>query len=142
MPGPAPTPNPRRRNARPGVVNLPAEGYQGDIPHWPLSFPTMEEEDCWNQLWRLPQAAAWAQMHLDRTVARYVRALLVAEAPGAYTAALAEVRQIEDRLGLTPMSMLRLRWEVSTDEVAVARAEQPFRPRLVAVDPKAIEETG
>lgn len=36
MAGPAPSMNPRRRNARVGVVVLPAAGYQGDIPAWPL----------------------------------------------------------------------------------------------------------
>lgn len=34
--GPAPNPNARRRNARVGVVVLPADGYQGEIPEWPL----------------------------------------------------------------------------------------------------------
>lgn len=28
---------------------------------------------------------------------------------------MAEARQLEDRLGLTPMAMLRLRWEISDD---------------------------
>lgn len=32
----APNPNARRRNARVGVVVLPAEGRKGDTPEWPL----------------------------------------------------------------------------------------------------------
>lgn len=41
---------------------------------------------------------------------------------------MAEARQLEDRLGLTPMAMLRLRWEISDDD-AVAE------PSLVVVKP-------
>lgn len=34
--GPAPTANPRRRNARPGTVTLPRQGRSGPPPAWPL----------------------------------------------------------------------------------------------------------
>lgn len=34
--GPAPSSSPRRRNARVGVVVLPAGGYTGPIPKWPM----------------------------------------------------------------------------------------------------------
>jgi hypothetical protein len=118
MPGPAPNPNARRRNARPGFLILPAEGYTGEIPAWPLSRATQAEQLTWAALWRTPQAAAWEHLCLARTVARYVRALVKAERPAAKAFLLSEVRQLEDRLGLTPMSMLRLRWEVASDETA------------------------
>ena len=51
-------------------------------------------------------------------------------------ALLGEVRQLEDRLGLTPMALLRLRWEISADELQEARAAapKPSRARLKAVD--------
>ena len=124
MPGPAPDPNPRRRNPRPDAVLLPAKGYAGDIPPWPLGRQSKTETEAWAVLWRTPQAAAWAKMQLSRTVARYVRALVKAERPGAAAFLLSEVRQLEDRLGLTPMAMLRLRWEIAPDEVADQR-QQP-----------------
>jgi hypothetical protein len=60
-------------------------------------------------------------MRLSRTVARYVRAVVAAERTGAAATTLSEARQLEDRLGLTPMSMLRLRWEIAADEVAEKR---------------------
>lgn len=125
MPGPAPNPNARRRNARPNTVQLPAEGYRGPIPAWPLSRASAAETKAWEYYWRLPQAQAWAQMQLTRTVARYVRAVVIAEKAGAISTSLSEARQLEDRLGLTPMSMLRLRWEVVADELAERRDEQP-----------------
>lgn len=36
MPGPPPNPNAVRRNARVGLVTLPAEGHKGRAPKWPL----------------------------------------------------------------------------------------------------------
>lgn len=123
MPGPAPKTNPRRRNARPDTVLLPAGGYQGDLPQWPLTRATKAETEAWASLWRLPQADAWARMNLARTVARYVRALIPAEKSGAPAFKLSEVRQLEDRLGLTPMAMLRLRWEVALVEAVEEEPE-------------------
>ena len=37
MPGPPPNPNAVRRNARVGLVTLPAEGHKGRAPKWPLT---------------------------------------------------------------------------------------------------------
>jgi hypothetical protein len=102
------------------VTYLPAAGYQGEVPAWPLSRQTAAEGKAWSAFWRTPQAAAWAHLQLARTVARYVRALVKAERPGAVAFLLGEVRQLEDRLGLTPMAMLRLRWEI---EHAAAEVE-------------------
>jgi hypothetical protein len=135
MPGPAPSANPRRRNARPNTTQLPAAGFTGPAPDWPIGDPDGAELDAWEELWRLPQAAAWSQMNVARTVARYVRALILGESRNAKPSHLAEVRQLEDRLGLTPMAMLRLRWEVVADELAEARApKREERPRLRAVE--------
>lgn len=135
MPGPAPSANPRRRNARPDTTRLPAAGYTGPVPEWPLTAATKAEKDAWARLWQLPQAAAWAQMHAGRAVGRYVRALVQAEKRDATAFLLSEVRQLEDRLGLTPMSMLRLRWEIAADELAEVRVPvTKERPRLRAVE--------
>jgi hypothetical protein len=112
MPGPAPKPASQRRrtNATPGTVLLPAEGRSGPPPRWPLE---VAEPACWAGLWMLPQAVAWGRLHLTRVVARYAAALTVAESPEGSAAIMAEVRQMEDRLGLSPMAMLRLRWEIA-----------------------------
>ena len=109
MPGPAPKPanTRRRRNATPPTMKLPAAGRDGAPPRWPLDG---KPPRCWRELWALPQAVAWERMHLTRVVARYARVLEVAETGERY--ALAETRQIEDRLGLTPMALMRLRWEI------------------------------
>ncbi len=113
MPGPAPKPDSqrRRRNATPPTMRLPAAGRTGDAPAWPLDEPKAR---VWRELWRLPQAVAWERMHLHRVVARYAVLVELAEAGERF--ACAEVRQLEDRLGLTPMSLMRLRWEIGDDE--------------------------
>lgn len=131
MPGPPPNKHARRRNARPDWVSLPAEGHKGRIPAWPLpgmvaedgvpsSRPkaTAAERALWRQLWRTPQAEQWSDLGWTRAIARYCRMVVLSEQPKASASLISEVRQMEDRLGLTPMSMKRLQWEVDS-EVAV-----------------------
>jgi hypothetical protein len=89
-------------------------------------------------MWRLPEAAAWGRAeHL--VVARYVKTSMAVEkmlsvvtatgkTPQGLSSMQSEIRQIEDRLGLTPMAKLRLRWEVSADELAEKREEQTAPP--------------
>lgn len=117
MPGPPPKKNARRRNARPEWRRLPSSGRPGDPPPWPLvDGPTQEESALWHQLWASPQAIAWEALGWTRVVARYTRIAVYAEV-GSTAALLSEVRQLEDRLGLNPMSMKRLQWEI-VDEPA------------------------
>jgi hypothetical protein len=82
----------------------------------------------WRDLWRLPQAVQWERLGWTRDVAQYVRHKVLAEL-GDLDAAK-EARQWSDRLGLSPLSMLRLRWEVVRDETAAKRRE-----RAAAADP-------
>lgn len=115
MPGPPPNPNARRRNRRPGVRRLPAAGRQGEPPPYPLSRASKSVLAIWDELWHSPQAAAWEEYGWVRLVARYARLLVTAERASATAALLREVRQLEDRLGLSPMAMQRLRWEIVED---------------------------
>lgn len=120
MPGPAPNPNARRRNARVGVQILPAEGRTAPAPAWPGdSEPAM-----WAELWSLPQAVMWERMRLHHVVARYCSVLLTPGIPAA-----GEARQLEDRLGLNPKAMRTLMWEIAADEVGEKRDEAKPAPR-------------
>lgn len=76
----------------------------------------------WRDLWKLPQAVAWERLGWLRDVAIYVRHHVLGELGELDQAK--EARQWSDRLGLTPLAMLRLRWEVVTDETAVRREEK------------------
>lgn len=99
------------------------------------------EGELWKQLWSTPQAVMWQRLSWTREVAQYVRWKSRAEA-GDLDAAK-EARQLADRLGLTPLSLLRLRWEIASDEVADTRQararqeKQTTRRRLRVVDTDA-----
>jgi hypothetical protein len=116
MPGPAPSWNParaRHRHAHQGPVILPADGYAGELPAWPLAGrQTNDERPLWAALWRTPQASMWAPMGCAtaRVVARYVRLTVRAELGDIK--ASAESRMLEDRLGISPASMRRLLWRI------------------------------
>lgn len=140
MPGPPPKPDNqrRRRNATVAMTRLPSEGRTGETPEWPLASSAAYDPDLWAELWSTPQAVAWERLGAGtvRVVARYV--VLLAEADVGEPKAAMEVRQLEDRLGLSPLAMLRLRWEVAADEVAEQRSarEADAKPtrRLRVVD--------
>jgi hypothetical protein len=149
--GPAPKPGDQRRRRNPTLpmLQLPAEGRKGATPKWPLPEQTElateylvklrgREKEIWKRVWRTPAAAAWERLGWYDVVARYVRLLVHAES-STRSEVLSEVRQLEDRLGLTPLAMMRLRWEVAADEVAerrAVRAAPSSRPRIV--DPSAV----
>jgi hypothetical protein len=150
--GPAPKPNDqrRRRNATIAMTQLPAEGRKGDAPRFPLPPLVVKDDDgtmaavrereldLWDDLWSTPQAVMWERTRAALTVARFVRFSVLAE--GGDVKSATEARQLEDRLGLNPQAMLRLRWEVAPDEVAelrqdrTARAPKSARQRLRVVD--------
>jgi hypothetical protein len=119
--GPTPNPNSRRQSGNQAHtwLDLPAGGYGGDIPEWPLVTATDDELSMWHRYWRKPQAAAWARMCLVDEVALYVRAFL--KGAEGDVKAMTEARQCGDRLGLNPTAMLKNRWRVRSDEVTEQR---------------------
>lgn len=190
MPGPAPNPNARRRNATVPMTKLPAEGRRGRTPAWPLvddvrlaaEVDTLAEQlkevvaqlgdedlkpgprgklqrrhdsllqrlkvaqrrqahvsalerKMWRDLWRLPQAVMWERRKDFRNVAMYVRHAVRGELGWLEDAK--EARQWADRLGLTDAAMLRLRWEVVTDEVGAARQERASTRKAPAKSPRS-----
>lgn len=132
-----PNPNAVRRNSRVGPLILPASGRSEPPPPWPLSEPPLDDElDAWAQMWATPQAVAWETLGWTRTVARYCMLLVVSERPEAKVTLLSEVRQLEDRLGLTPKAMRALLWQVAPDEVGEkrgARVATSMRDHIKAV---------
>lgn len=112
-----PPANPFSRKSLSGAngewVTLPADGFDGDLPSWPLhNEPSTAEEALWMDLWRTPQAAMWAESGFERVVARYVMVTVLSEEEPT-AAMLSEVRQLEDRLGLSPMALKKLQWVIS-----------------------------
>lgn len=96
------------------------------------------ERSLWTTIWRTPQAVAWERLRWDREVAQYVRWKVRAELGDLK--ASTEARQLADRLGLNPLALLRLRWEIAADEVGeqrqtrTAAKKAPGRARFKVVD--------
>lgn len=67
----------------------------------------------WTKLWATPQAVEWEALGWLDEVALYTRWMVLAASGDL--AAGKEARQYADRLGLTPLAMARLRWEVAFD---------------------------
>ncbi|WP_160051437.1 hypothetical protein [Nocardiopsis sp. FR26] len=138
--GPLPKdPTSRRRRNTPSanLTELPREGRQAPPPDWPLGeVPSREVADVWLILWRLPQATAWAERGFELPVARLAVLTIAAMEPEAPSAVLTEVRQMEDRLGLNPAAMQRLRWKLADEEDGDAEVV-PIAPKERRV--KAVE---
>jgi hypothetical protein len=81
------------------------------------------EAAVWRDLWRTPAAAQWERLGWTRDIALYVRLIVLAELGDMD--AMGEARQWSDRLGLNPLAMLRLRWQIAVDEVEERRQQQP-----------------
>lgn len=122
--GPPPSPTSRRQSGNQAHTwtDLPANGYDGDVPAWPLPDGTSREAELWDSLWRTPQAAVWAQLCWTVDVALYARVLTVAESGDMKAITEARLRSVE--LGLTPTGMLKNRWRIKTDDVAAKRTEK------------------
>lgn len=83
---------------------------------------TDAETDLWKTLWSIPQAVMWRESHAQREVAVYVRFQIRAEQGDAKAAA--EARQRGDRLGVTPLALLKLRAEIERVDEAENRGNR------------------
>ena len=101
-----------------------------------LSQVAEQEALLWAELWATPQASMWEKLGWAREVAQYVRWKVRGEM-GNLDAAK-EARQWSDRLGLNPLAMLRLRWEIERAE----DAEDRGRRRKQTGTPKPAAATG
>lgn len=120
--GPPPDPN-SLRQARAaeagGWKTLPADGYTGDVPEWPLTEATAREDAIWTDLWAKPQALMWAELGQALEVALFCRTLAEAERPDARADIKKMVRGYLDSLGLSVSGMLRNRWKIAPSVDAV-----------------------
>ncbi len=130
------------------LTDLPASGYDGPIPEFPIPVTTRYEtvfEDgkpyrekdqsatevfrdrevsIWHTIWRTPQAVAWEREPWRwETIAEYCRAKTVFEfEPDKAAAHLAQLHRYRDAIGLTDAAMRFNGWAIKHDEVGVRRA--------------------
>lgn len=86
------------------------------------AFLARNEKKLWADLWKTPQATQWEKLGWTREVAGYVRHKVKGE--GGSLDDAKEARQLSDRLGLSPLALLRLRWEIA-ETVEQAKAPTP-----------------
>jgi hypothetical protein len=130
-----------RRNVKPAGHELPAEGYQGEIPDWPLMEGSALELHRWEALWRSPIAVEWATAGLGDAlqVARLVRLSVTMEDSRnsvATAQTLSALLMLEKNLGIGVEARKRLGYTIATPEPEQAAKISQIR-RLKAVDPDA-----
>jgi hypothetical protein len=139
--GPAPREGSARSDARGySLTALPAEGYDGDVPEFPLPKPSDRELEVWEQAWRTPQACAWSlpsEAWRSATVAMWVRVKVRCEDPEAGAALYGQLHRFADQIGMTTAGLAEMGWKVALDEVGAKRAEPkadaPKRQRRLRV---------
>ncbi|MGW9587488.1 hypothetical protein [Microbacterium sp. NPDC055455] len=108
-------------------MTLPAEGFTGVVPAFPLVDALEAEVELWASLWEKPQAFMWSQLGLEMQVATYVRNFLKATAHDAAVGWMTPVLRQEAELGLSTVGMGQLRWKIASDELAERREDAPQR---------------
>lgn len=130
--GPAPREGSGRSDRRGfSLQALPAEGYRGPVPDWPLTEASWRELEVWAAVWRTPQACAWvmpSESWRTRTVAMWARLSVRCEDPDAAAALLAQLHRFADQIGLTTAGLAEMGWKVAVDEVA-RKASEPQQAR-------------
>lgn len=123
--GPPPDPMSFRSESR-DWLGLPAGGFAGEIPEFPLAAGERyaAELALWDELWRKPQGFAWSQLGLKFQVAAYVRAFLESVTPDASAGLKTAVLRMETELGISIAGMRQNGWNISAPEQP---ADKPLR---------------
>ena len=151
--GPPKDPN-SGRSERAGfkLTELPASGYDGPVPDFPLPrrdvftkewneagkqiqvFDARETEriakreaEFWAWLWTTPQACAWSQPSESwrvPIVALYCRTFVVCESGTATAADKGSLHRFADQVGMTSAGLAEMGWAVARDEVAAKAADR------------------
>lgn len=129
----APLPKPpgqrvRRNAGQSQWSKLPGGGRRDALPDLGLPAATPATEAWWAEVWASPMAA----MFLDADVPGLRRLALLLEAVNLgdlRTEILSEIRQLEDRYGLSPKARRALQWEVGAAEEAPPAAAPVARDR-------------
>ena len=142
------------RSERRGVkmTALPAEGYRGEVPDFPLPVRIVwrewldedgakvrendqaatdqvaeRERELWAWAWTLPQAVAWSQPSEAwrlHTIAMWVRTFVLCESSEATAADKGSLHRFADQIGMTPAGLKENGWAIKPDELAQHEAEK------------------
>lgn len=131
MGGPLPTGEAVRRN-KPTIptTQLPASGRKDSAPSCPYDLGPLGRK-WWTWAWLTPQAAGWSDGDAYFVARR--AAMEDLEPEETATALRREMREMDDRLGLSPKGLAALRWKIIDDAEEVKPAATGGR-NLLLVD--------
>src|SRR5699024_10860778 len=116
--GPKADPNSGRSDRRGySLTALPAEGYDGPVPDFPLPDASERELEVWGEVWSTPQACAWSMPSESWRVSigaigHYVRTKVRCEAVDAPASLITVLPRLEDRVGLSTAGLAEMGWKV------------------------------
>lgn len=113
--GPSPVEGSRTSERRGFKLSaLPPEGFDGEVPEFPLPDANGRELALWAWAWTTPQACAWSlEPWRWYTVAEWVRWSVKAEDPEAGAAVIAAKIRLADQIGFTPAGLKENGWKIA-----------------------------
>ena len=127
------------------LTALPAEGYSGEAPDFPLPLASDRELEVWAQAWTTPQACAWSipsEAWRLNTVAMWVRVKVRCEDPEAGAALLGQLHRFADQIGMTTAGLAEMGWKVAVDETATKRQQTAVKPTSSRDRMKVVKSDG
>lgn len=112
---------------------LPATGFDGPVPKFPLPGASARELQVWAEAWRSPQACAWSlpsESWRVGSVAMWVRVRVRAEDPRASSVLLGQLHRFADQIGMTTAGLAEMGWKIADAEDSPA-AVSPDRVPVV-----------
>lgn len=121
------------------LESLPAEGFKGRIPKFPLMPRSVlrwefeekrryqvvddvateavaeREHELWKWAWRTPQACAWSlptEKWRINTIAMWVRTFVICESNDATAADKGSLHRFADQIGLTTAGLAEMGWKI------------------------------
>lgn len=148
--GPQADPNSERSERRGySLTALPAEGFDGPVPAWPLPRRSVfykdpeygrvfdeaatkqvadREAELWEWAWSTPQACAWSMPSESwrlHTIALWVRTFVLCESSEATAADKGSLHRFADQIGMTPAGLAENGWKIKVDDLAERAAHRP-----------------
>lgn len=124
----------RRRRNKPPVPDqaIPADARRKDYPELPGEEWSDWTLDCWDLIWTSPMAINYTVADFPGLVRLMQLQERVADGRASVTA-MAEMRQLEDRFGLSPLSRRRLAMEITPTDAETATGDPKDEDRWLRV---------
>lgn len=143
--GKVPQPGADKRERKYGWTAIPADPLTTPAPDLDGDEHTARGHALWARWWALPVARMWSR-DIDTPALERLLALYELQWMGEKGLPWAEIRQGEDRFGLSPAARLRLHWQVAgvdcpaatPDRLGHETAPQPVAAVGGASDPRRL----